>query len=240
MKQAATSEQSSRPRLDAARAQMEQMERSNKATELLSKLEAWRSEHFALLGTLRMAASRLEEGARNYVQLDRTQCLARDVTAVANELIAGKDLDAVITAARGPLEKTLYSMVKLAEPEDLNTIRKIDFERGAVMALDRAIELQKKHIASARAHEISELSHSLAGERAVFARQLLSVLKNLNELANHDRGLLVQKFGSAELDFHFLKPGPFPTRVLGSEARTWFLDCVEEKLLEETEIRDLV
>lgn len=105
MKQAATSEQSSRPRLDAARAQLEQMRRSDQAKALLSKLEAWRSEHFEVLGILKMGASRLEEGVRNYIQLDRTQCLAHDVTAVANELIAGKDLDAVITAARAPLEK---------------------------------------------------------------------------------------------------------------------------------------
>ena len=71
MKQAATSEQSSRPRLDAARAQMEQIERSDQATALLSKLEAWRSEHFAVLGKLKMGASRLEEGVRNYIQLEQ-------------------------------------------------------------------------------------------------------------------------------------------------------------------------
>ena len=57
---------------------------------------------------------------RLYIQLERTQCLARDITAVANDLIAGKDLDAVITAARLPLEKTLYSTARLAEPEDLD------------------------------------------------------------------------------------------------------------------------
>ena len=236
MKQAATSEQSSRPRLDAARAQMEQMERSDQAKTLLSKLQAWRSEHFAVLGTLKMGANRLKEGVRHYIQSESTQCLAGDVTAVANDLIAGKDLDAVITAARGPLEKTIYSRIRLAEPEDLIVVRKIDFERGAVMALDRAIELQKKHIASARSQEISELSRSLAGSRAASARQFLSLLKNLNELANQDRGL-AHNLAPAELEF--LKPRPFPMRILSPEANGWFLECVREGLIDAAEISDL-
>ena len=105
-----------------------------------------------------------------------------------------------------------------------------------MMALGCAIVLQKKNILAARSQEISELSRSLAGERATTARQLLSLLKNLNERAEKDRGLAHNLY-PAELDF--LKPTPFPMRILSPEANSWFLQCVHEGLIEAAEISDL-
>jgi len=244
MKQvAAKSAQSSRPRLDAARAQMAgalgAVERSraySDATASLLRLEVALSEHSATLADLKMRASRLEETARRYIQREGLICISGDLTAVAKELIAGGNLREVISEARRPLDKTIYSALRLPEPADLETIKSIDFERACVLALGHAIKLQKATIEVTQKQAISELSHSLASGRATNAREVLAALKTLNELADKDRGLAKQ-LDPAEIEL--LKPRLFPRGILSAEASSWFLECVREGLIEAAEISGL-
>jgi len=243
MKQAAKSAQSSTPRLDAARGQMAgalgTVERSraySDATATLLRLQAASSEHSATLEILKARATRLEETARRYIEREGLICMAGDVTAVAKELIAGGNLREVISAARVPLEKSVYSALRFPETGDLEQVKEIDFERACVLGLDHAIKLQKATIELARKEGISELSRSLAGERATRVRELLAGLKILNELADQDRAL-AQQLDPAEVKF--LEPRPFPMQLFSGEAIAWFLECAQQldpDLLREVEL----
>jgi hypothetical protein len=242
MKQAAKSAPSTAtPRLDAARGQMAgvlgTVERSraySDATAILLRLQVASSEHAATLGNLKARATRLEETARRYIEREGLICMAGDVTAVAKELIAGGDLRQVISAARVPLEKSVYSALRFPETGDLEQVKEIDFERACVLALDHAIKLQKATIELARKAAISELNLSLASSRAIVARGVLAGLKTLNELADQDRCLAEQMDPA---DLALLSPPPFPaTRILSDHANNWFIDCVKEGLIEDAEI----
>jgi len=239
----AKSAESSTPRLDAARGQMAgafgAVERGRKysdATANLLRLETAFSEHSTALGILKMRASRLESTARLYVEREGGICMDGDVTAVAKEIVAGGNLRDVVSAARLSLDKTIYRALRFPEADDLTAIKEIDFERACVLVLGHAIKLQKAAVLATRSQAISELSRSLAGERATTARQLLTLLKNLNERAEEDRSL-AHDLDPAELEL--LQPRPFPVRILSPEASSWFLECVREGLIEAAEISDL-
>jgi hypothetical protein len=236
--QAAANMNARKVELAAARAELERSQAYSQAATILSKLEASLAEHTAKLRNLKVRANGLEGMARGYIERETTICIGRDrdLTELANDLIAGGDLTEVISAARLPLDKTLYAEIRLPEPEDLGMIKQVDFERAAVMALDRAIKLQKLNIATMRRQAIFELSHSLADARATIARRLLAGFKDLNELADQDRGLANQLDAT---EIQFLKPRPFPNHVLSPEAITWLLECVGEGLIEAAEMTRL-
>jgi hypothetical protein len=219
-------------KLAAARAQLERGQARSAGEAVLSRLEGLLSEHSAALKSFRDAATRLEEMARRYTEKESI-CLPGDLNAIAKDLIAGDDLTKVISAARLPLEKGLYSGMHLPEPDDIGIIKKIDFERAATQALKRAIELQKTVMAAERRRAICEFSRSAGDVRATFARELLAAFKNLNELAERDRGLAQQLEAS---EIQFLRPKPFPIRMLSAEAREWLLECVSEGLIEAPEV----
>jgi len=222
--------------LAAARGELDQNHAYSETQMILSKLQQALTEHSATLAKLRARANRLEEMARGYVERDWTLCFEGDLTAIANQLISGSDLTQVIAAARLPLDKSLYPKLKFPESGDLETIKEIDFERAAVMALQHAVQLQKKNIVASRRQAIFELNRSLAEPRAAIARQVLKGLKNLNELAGQDRGLAGQ-LDPAEVEF--LKPRPFPMQMLSGETISWFLECVSEGLIEGEEMTAL-
>jgi hypothetical protein len=234
--QASANMNARRAELTAARGQLERSHAYSDAAAFLSKLQASLSEHSATLATLKARATRLEEMARLYVQQDRTICLPGDLTAIAKDVIAGGDLAKIVSADRLPLEKSLYAQLRLAEPDDLPLIKEIDFERAAVMVLNRAIELQKAAVVATQRQAIFELSRSLSSGRAGIARRLLEGLKDLSLLADQDRHLS-QQLEPAEIQF--LKPCPFPMRILSTEAENWFLECIDNGLIEAGELAGL-
>jgi hypothetical protein len=221
--------------LASARGHLDRGRAYSEAATILSKLETLLAGHSAMLTTLRARATRLEETARGFIEREGTICLEGDLTAIANRLISGSDLTQEITAARLPLEKTLYRSMKLPESGDLETIKEIDFERAAVMALQHAIQLQKKNIAASRRQAIFELSKSLGAARATIARQMLASLKTLNDLADQDRAL-AQELDPAELEF--LEPRPFPANVLSMPAANWFSEFVSLGLIDAVEMTE--
>jgi hypothetical protein len=234
MKREQRSEQMSarRDELAAVRGQLERSQARSESAAVLLKLEGLLSEHSAALKSFRDAASRLEEMARRYTEQESI-CLPGDLNAIARNLIAGDDLTKVISAARLPLEQSLYSSLHLPEIDDIGIIKNIDFERAAIQALQRAIELQKTTMAAAQRQAICEFSRSAGETRAMFARELLAAFKTLNELADRDRGL-VQQLEASEIQF--LRPKPFPKRMLSAEATEWLLECVSEGLIEAPEV----
>jgi hypothetical protein len=227
-----------REELAAARAQLERSQANSAALAILSKLEVSLSEHAAALKTMIARSFRLEESARRFIQMEG-MCHDRDLTAMAKDLIAGgaseTQLREIVSAARVSLDKGFYASVlkTLPEPEDIHTIRDLDFERATVMALKRAIELQRVILATTRQRGVVALSGSLRATRAVFARRLLGAIKELNELADRDRGLSHQV---EAFEIQYLKPRPFPARMLSDETAAWLIECVSEDLISASEV----
>jgi hypothetical protein len=224
--------------LAAARGQLERSQANTAALAILSKLEASLSEHATALKTMIDRSSRLEGSTRRFIQMEAS-CLDGDLTAIANDLIAGgaseTHLREIVSRARLPLDKDFYPNVlkTLPEPEDIQTIRDLDFERATIMVLKRAIELQKVIIATTRKRGVIELSDSLRATRAMFARKLLGAIKELNELADRDRGLGNQVEAS---EIQYLKPKPFPAHLLSDDSAAWLRECVSEGMIEAQEV----
>jgi hypothetical protein len=222
----------------ATRGQLERSQANSAALAVLSRLEASLSEHALALKTMIMRSSRLEESSRRYIEMEG-KCYEGDLTALANDLIAGgaseTHLREIVSAARTPLEKDFYAGILrgLPEPEDLGTIKDLDFERACCALTKRAIELQKVILVTTRKRGVIELSSSLRDTRAVFARKLLAAIKELNELADRDRGLGNQVEAS---EIQYLKPKPFPAHMLSGETAAWLIECVSEGLIEAPEV----
>jgi hypothetical protein len=233
--QASANMNARRAELAAARGQLDRSRAYSEGLTILSKLEGLLAEHSATLKQLKQRASRLEETARRFIEREAVY-FEGDLTAIAKQLISsGGNVTQVITAARLPLEKSIYASLKLPESGDLESVKEIDFERAAVDALQQAIHLQKKNIAASRREVIGELSRSLDNARATIARQLLAGLKTLNSLADQDRAL-AQQLNQAELEF--FKPRPFPANILSTQATEWFLECVSQGLIDSAEMTE--
>jgi hypothetical protein len=221
-----------------ARGQLKRSQANTAALAILSKLEASLSEHAIALKTMIARSSRLHESTRRYIEREG-KCYEGDLTPMANNLIAGgaseTHLREIVSAARTPLEKDLYASVArgLPEPEDLHTIKDLDFERACCALTKRAIELQRVILVTTRKAGVIELSRSLRDTRAVFARKLLAAIKELNELADRDRGLGNQVEAS---EIQYLKPRPFPAHMLSGETSAWLRECVSEGLIEASEV----
>lgn len=221
-----------RAQLDAARGQLDRSRAYSEATTVLSNLEAALSEHSSALEKMKIKTSRVCTSAKFYI--DRQgMCLPGDLTAIGQDLIRGNDLRQVLLTARLPLEKSLYRVMHLEEPDDLESVKELDYERAAVMALREAIRLQKTIAAATRRRSIVEFARSLDGTRATLARKLLAALTELNDLVGEDQNL-AQQLEPAEVQF--LHPAPFPMNITSQELRDWLFECVEQGLLQATEL----
>jgi len=233
--QASANMNARRAELALARGQLDRSRGYSEATKVLSNLEAALSEHSSALEKMKTKTSRISEHASRYI--DRQgMCLPGDITAITNEIIRGADLVSVITKARLPLDQSLYRNLKLPEPSDLELVKDLDFERAAVMALREAIRLQKTIVAATRRQSIVEFARSLDGGRAILARKLLAAIRELDDLVGEDRGL-AQQLEPTEVQF--LHPAPFPMNIASQELRDWLFECVEQGLLQATELNGI-
>jgi hypothetical protein len=208
------------------------------ARTLLLQLETSFSEHTAALRVAEIRCSNFSrDGAGRIMQGGATACLRRDPIQLAKELIAGKDLPAIIMEEQKQLEP-FYSRINFGEgnADHVVIFKEWDRERAALLILKESITLQTKAVAAASTNSMAEFSKAIAEVRAATARKILAIMAELHDVVDLDRSL-ADGLGPDEIQC--LRPKPFPMRPLSSEAVSWLLDAVSEKLIEQAELRNL-
>ncbi len=185
------------------------------------------SAHSQSLEKWLATATRLQQDARTFIQRELV-CLPGTIPDLVDALLAGGHLTEIVTGARKPLQKTLYARLRLTDPEDLETIKKVDQERAAVTLLKHAITSLEEQLDRMRRAAVAEYIGKTQESRSVIARDIIAVLTKLKEVAERDRAIF-QSFGTEER--RFLRPRPFPDSVFSADASAWFLEAVEQGLI---------
>lgn len=228
------------------RAWIEREKASGEARRILGELEGWLVEHSASLKAIRWRTRDFSAEVQQLIGNGGTTCIETNEAVLAAQLMAGKSLAKIIEEEQNmPQMKRIYGSINFSRgfavsasssKEDLALYKQIDAERAAVQILKVAIALQKKKSAAGVASSMENFSQIVAKIRSETARDVLAALAEIRRLVEPDQALAT---GLDEDEIEALRPKPFPIRILSSEAISWFLDAISEKIIEKDELSGL-
>jgi len=213
---------------------------------ILTQLEGWLSEHSKAMQMRALRVARLSPEVQRLVQNGSTRCIVTPPTELAEQLLAGKTLAALILEERKvPQLKQFYSSLNFnctSGPDviggqgDLEVFLEWDFERAAVQILKAAITSQKKIAVAETKISMEKFSRTVAKARAETARELLACLAEMRRIVESDQALAT---GLEKDEIEALRPKPFPLQIVSSDAIAWLLDAVSEKMIGADELSGL-
>jgi hypothetical protein len=208
------------------------------ARSLLTQLETWLAEHEKSLKQREMGCARLLDDPRRVFQNGGTAAIKTDPVTLATQLISGKKTLAEIVADEQQLLAPFYRRLQFGEghEDDVTIFREWDRERASVLVLRAAIALQKTTVLKLTESSMREFSSGIAELRAPMARDFLALVAELKRVLAPDRSL-AEELDPGEVSY--LKPAPFPHRILSSEAIAWLLDAVSAGIIQPAELNDL-
>jgi ribosomal protein L20 len=215
------------------------------ARSTLAQLEGWLSDHEKEFKVAEQRCCRLPQTVRRVVANGTVLCLAEDVNLLATQLIGGKDLGTILLAQeKSPILDRFYRSINFTgstpdlvdDPEDLEVFKAWNRERAALEILKSAIRLQRKAMSAINTTSMEKFSRTVVQARAATARQVLAALGELRRIVVPDQDLAT---GLDEDEVAALRPRPFPTRILSSDAMSWMMDAVAVGMIEATELIDL-
>ena len=214
------------------------------ARQILLQLEGWLAGHKKELDQQFLRCSRFKGGVGRVVQNGTVACLENNPVALARELLAGKSLEDIIgREEEGPRLKAFYAGIRFNEEaardvvtskdDDLPVLKRWNFERAAIEILKAAIQIQKQAVLAKTRSSMEKFNRDVADVRSSTARDLLALLVELKCAVESDQRLVE---GLEPDEVACLKPRPFPLQILSSEAITWLLEAVSQKMIEPAEL----
>jgi hypothetical protein len=197
-----------------------------------AKLERLMSEHQIELQSARVRCVRVADSFRKLIEAGTIRYLYGDAQQLAGLVLAGDDLESVVSNDRLQLEPlyAAYSGPDSDFNDDLLTMKHWDWERAAVEVLRQAILLSKRSEAALRRSAMVQFALTIAEARGALARRFLSALKEAQQLMTEDsritEGLELQPD-----EIELLRPKPFPTNIPSPELIEWLFDMVGQKLI---------
>ncbi|HSY92345.1 MAG TPA: hypothetical protein VK812_13290 [Candidatus Binatus sp.] len=248
MKEAKKIEEASATRANAIRrAWLDRNRVCSEARQILSQLELWLLEHSKGLDQQFLRCSRFKGGVAQIVKNGTVACMEDDPAGLARQLLAGKSLEDILLGQQeGPRMKAFYASVRFNEyanpdvvsskDDDLPFLKRWNSERAAVVILKAAIAIQKQAVLAKTTTSMAQFSGAVAEIRSVTARDVLAALSELAAAAEPDQRLVE---GLEPDEIACLVPRPFPLQILSSEAISWMLDAVAQKMIEPAELAGL-
>ncbi|MGA7444960.1 MAG: hypothetical protein WBW82_22485 [Candidatus Sulfotelmatobacter sp.] len=227
------------------KAMMDRASATNRARALLAQLQEWLADHEKLLITATHRTSRLSEDVRRIIDNGTVRCLTNDPSLLAAQLIQGKDLnDILLEVEREPIMQKYYASINftggqrdiVSDPGDLAAFKQWNRERGAVILLRTAVEIQKKTLREINVVSMQKFSKTVAQARVETARKILAALAELRRIVFDDQQLAKNL---DEDEINALRPKPFPQQLLGPEAMAWLCCAVSEGIISADELTDL-
>jgi hypothetical protein len=192
------------------------------------------SEHQIELQSARMKCARISNTFRRLIEGGTIRCLYGDARQLAQLVLAGEDLESVVSNDRRQLESLYGAHHKKADDsdfeDDLLVMKHWDWERAAVEVLRHAIILQKGSEAALRRAAIVQFALTISEARGALARRFLGVLKEAQQLMAED-SRITEGLGLQPDEIELLRPKPFPTNIPSSELIEWLFDLVSQKLI---------
>jgi hypothetical protein len=214
------------------RAWMDRTRAMHEARSVLSGLELSLAEHSAELQKAELKMSRFSEEIRRLIYGGYTACIVEDAGLLASQMLAGKSLAAIVLEQQKLLDAR-YRRINFGQtgsPEDdLVAFKVWDGERAAVLILKTAVTLAKKALALTNKTSMTKFAHGVRELRIETAREFLQALRLMQTAVQTDQALAE---GLDIDELQFLRPKPFPSRILGSETVAWLLDALAEKLIQ--------
>jgi len=210
------------------------------ARQILLQLEGWLAEHTKELDRKVLQCGRFSEDVRRIVRHANTICLAENEISLARQLIAGKNLVELVAEQQEQL-KPMYSRIRfnaggpgiVGGEGDLALFIEWNAERASLLILKAAITLQKQTLLATTRIAMERFSRDVAEIRASTARDFLAVFAELKSAVESDQRLVE---GLDPEEVACLKPRPFPLQILSSDAITFLLEAVEQKMIEPAEL----
>ena len=245
LKDAKKTEEASAKRANAIRqAWVERNRVCGEAMQTLLQLEGWLSEHSKGLEQQFLRCSRFKGGVGRVVQNGTVACMEDNPDVLARQLLAGKSLEDIIHREQErPRLKAFYASVRFNEEaapdvvtsadDDLPVLKRWNGERAAVQILRAAIKIQKQAVMAKTVTSMEKFSRDVAEVRGKTARDVLTVLTELKCAVESDQRLVE---GLEPDELACLRPRPFPLQILSSEAITWMLDAISQKMIDASEL----
>jgi hypothetical protein len=247
MKETKKSEEASASKATAImKAWLERTNADDAQRAILDRLTSLLDEHSKAMKLKLMKCGRLSADIQRVIGNDTGRCLMTDTTVLAEQLIAGKGLEAIILEEQAlPQMKLGYARLNfgsssnpdvIVDSGDLVLFKEWDFERAALAILKTAILSQKKLMAVATKTNMEKFARTVAAPRTETARELLAALADMRRIVESDQAL------SKDLtkdEIEALRPKPFPLRILSSDAISWLLDAVSAGMIKASELSGL-
>jgi hypothetical protein len=243
MKEAKKSEDPSTSRsMLIMRAFVQREKEQAETRRILAELEDWLLQRSAAHKALTVRFSRRFSSEVQQVITNRgAQCISTSEDTLAAQLLAGKNLSKIVFEEQnGPEMKRLYDRINFSKgvnmagaEEDRVAFKELDAERAAIQILKAAIPMHKKKMISAVAVSMQKFSQTVAKFRSETAREILAAMAEMRRIVEPDQELAT---GLDRDEIEALRPKPFPMRILSTEAISWLLDAVSEKIIEKDEL----
>jgi hypothetical protein len=207
-----------------------------------AKLERLMSEHQMELQSARVKCARISNSFRRLVEQGTIRCLYGDARELAQLVVAGEDLESVVSNDRRQLESLYGAHHKKADDSDfeadLLVMKHWDWERAAVEVLKHAIVLQKQSEAALRRSAMVQFAQAIAEARGALARRFLVALKEAQQLISED-SRITEGLGLQPEEIEMLRPKAFPRNLPSSELIDWLFEMVSQKLIRAEDLSGL-
>jgi hypothetical protein len=152
--------------------------------QLLADLEKLLAEHILELKARQNKSGDLRnEAAQHLIEYANHRCVAGEPKALGRLLIAGSELERLVTDAREPLYSFYEKIASAFDPEAMSMIKSCDEERGAVLILQEAVqELRRTVRAEVAARKASAEICASAQSRSSLVGRFLAVGAKLRVL----------------------------------------------------------
>lgn len=203
-------------------------------TNTILKLERLMAEHQIALQAARIKCERISNAFRRIVESQNIRCLYGDASQLAQLVLAGDDLESVVSNDRRGLD-SLYGKHYKREndadfDDDLVVMKQWDWERGAIEVLKQAILLSKRSEAALRRSAIVQFAQTISEARGALAQRFIAALKDAQQLMAED-SRIVEGLGLEPAEIDLLRPKPFPKNIPSSELIEWLFDMISQKLI---------
>jgi len=207
-----------------------------------AKLELLMSEHQEELQKARSKCARIERSLQSQVEQGTMRCLSGDAGQLAELVLAGADLESVISDDRQHLEP-MYSRYRAGSDhsdfaDDLFLLKSFDFERAAIMVLREAVLSHKRSEAALRRSAMVQFARTIDEARAELARKFLRALKDAQQFSEED-SRITEGLGLRPEEVELLRPKPSPPSIVNFEVVEWLFDMVSQKLIRAEELGGL-
>jgi hypothetical protein len=216
----------------------------------LERLTADLEQHRLREKQLKQQAVRLGAGARQFIQREAAALplmtdAAFDALAQKAVAVSAADLQGEVAAVRRRAMEAKELTVPLLGPsgdsQDAEHIEALDVERGTVMILERAVQLQKENVCRVKSIAMAEIALSLRPRHEVISRKIAGALRTLALALHEERRLVVELSAQDSGLVDALSPRPLSrAELLTSPAVTaWLADAVKSGIIEQQAAYDL-